>query len=107
MNSCVFVGNLANEPMFYEGDVSRTIFTLAVDREGKDKNGMKRADFFNFVAWRSTADFVHKYCHKGDAIVVKTEARNKEFVNQAGERVKDVEFQVDSVNIVRRAKPKE
>lgn len=107
MNSCDFVGNLVNDPMYYDGETTRVLFTLAVDREGKNREGLKQTDFLDFVAWRSSAEFMHKYCHKGDKIAVQSEARKRTFTNSSGVEVSKVEFQVHSVNIVSKARPKE
>lgn len=41
-------------------------FTLAVDRDFKDKQtGKKETDFIDCVAWRHTAEFVSRYFSKG------------------------------------------
>ena len=42
---------------------------MAVD-EPKDKNGEKKVNFFNCVAFKSGAVFVSKYFKKGDGIIV-------------------------------------
>lgn len=44
-------------------------FSVAVDRP-KQKDKESEADFFNCTVWRSTAAFVQKYFHRGDAIIV-------------------------------------
>jgi single-strand DNA-binding protein len=55
-------------------------FRIAVDR-AFSKN--KEADFITIVAWEKTADFVHKYFHKGDmiGIVGSIQSRNYEDSN--------------------------
>jgi single-strand DNA-binding protein len=45
-------------------------FTLAVDRDFKDANGERQADFIDFVAFRRTAEFIGKYFTKGRMAVV-------------------------------------
>ena len=47
-------------------------FSIAVDRDFKDKqSGEKATDFVDIVAWRSTAEFVDKYFSKGRMAVVE------------------------------------
>jgi len=105
MNSCDFVGNLANEPMYFEDETaSRILFTLAVDNNGKTKDGQKTAEFLDFVAWRETADFVHNYCHKGDVLSVHSHAKSHQYTNKNGDKVSKVEFQTSSVDLVCRSK---
>lgn len=104
MNRCVFVGNLASEPMYYEGETPRVQFTLAVDQEFRSADGQKKADFLDFVAWRGTADFVHKYCHKGDVLAVDCKAKNRDNVNQDGQKSRRTEFLVEELKMIRRSK---
>ena len=42
--------------------------TLAVNRNFKNENGDREADFINFQAWRGTADIIAQYCSKGSLI---------------------------------------
>lgn len=44
------------------------LFTLAVDRGFKDENGNTQCDFIPCVAWNGQAEFLSKYCHKGDRV---------------------------------------
>lgn len=108
MNSCNFVGNLVNDPAYFDGEAPRVLFTLAVDHNGKPVDGHKQAEFLDFIAWRSTAEYIAKYCHKGDKLAVQNAmARKRDFVTQNGEHVQKTEFQVESVDIVRRARAKD
>lgn len=66
INKVIMTGRLTADPELRTtpNGVSVTSFTLALNR------GEGQADFFNFVAWRGTAEFVTKYFHKGDGIEV-------------------------------------
>lgn len=67
MNIVCMTGRLTKDPeKRMAGETPVTSFTVAVDRpytKGK-------TDFFSCVAWRSQADFVEKYFHKGDFIAL-------------------------------------
>ncbi|MBR1456207.1 MAG: single-stranded DNA-binding protein [Oscillospiraceae bacterium] len=105
MNSCNFVGNLVNEPMYFDGQVPRAVFTLAVDHNRKSADGQRKAEFLDFVAWHGVAEFVHRYCHKGDAISVQNcMAKRRKIEADDGTVTYRTEFQVDNVELVRRAK---
>lgn len=45
-------------------------FTVAVDRDYKDKDGNRPTDFIPCFASGSTAKFINKYFHKGDGIEI-------------------------------------
>ena len=49
-------------------NVSSLQGTLAVNRNFKNENGDREADFINFQAWRGTADIIAQYCSKGSLI---------------------------------------
>ncbi len=106
MNSCCFTGNLVNDPVFFEGETPRVLFTLAVDHNEKQDDGKKKAEFLDFVAWRGIAEYVHRNCHKGDRLSVTSEARNRITMGDNGQKNYRMEFHVESVNVERQV-PKE
>lgn len=53
-----------------KGDVPVISFTLAVNRDFKDSNGERQADFINCIAWRSNAEFIDKYFSKGQEMLI-------------------------------------
>lgn len=68
MNNVILMGRLTADPemrTISEG-INCCNFTLAVNRKYKKD----QADFIPCTAWRNTADFVHKYFHKGDMLAL-------------------------------------
>jgi len=56
-------------------------FRIAVDRyQGKDAE--RKADFFNIVAWRNTAEFISRYFYKGRMILVEGELQTRQYVDK-------------------------
>lgn len=53
-------------------------FTLAVDRM-KDKNGNKKTDFINCVAWQKSAETLAKYTQKGHKIAVEGRIQSRQY----------------------------
>ena len=70
INNVTLVGRLTAAPDLRKtpSNVSALQCTLAVNRNFKNQNGEREADFINFQAWRGTADIITEYCGKGSLI---------------------------------------
>lgn len=70
INNVTLVGRLVAPPELKKtpNNVSVLQGTLAVNRNFKNENGEREADFINFQAWRGTADIIAQYCSKGSLI---------------------------------------
>lgn len=98
MNSCFFVGKLANDPELKEiNQTYVTNFTLAVEDYRKDKDGEKhrRVDFLDFEAWDSGATTIANHFKKGDMIIIQAEARQHKWMSGDKKRYKVV-FRVET-----------
>jgi len=69
---------------------------MAVDRRFA-KPGEKQTDFFNIVAWRSTAEFCGKYFTKGMRIAVVGSLQNRSWDDNEGKRHYVTEVVADEV----------
>lgn len=68
LNKIFIMGRLVRDPELRRTQSGTPVasFTLAVDRDFKDKQTGERAtDFIDVVAWRSTGEFVSRYFTKG------------------------------------------
>ena len=77
-NKVILVGRLTADPELKQtqGGNLVTSFSIAVNRKvGKDAE--KKADFFNIVAWRNTAEFICRHFAKGRAIIVCGRLENR------------------------------
>ena len=65
INNVVIMGRLTKDPELKttQSGLSVVSFTVAVDRNCQ-KDGERRADFLNVVAWRQTAEFVENTSRK-------------------------------------------
>ena len=72
INNIVLTGRLTKdvELKYYNGEKSVSYFTIAVNRNYKNANGEYDADFINCKAYRNTAEYLAKYCSKGDLVGV-------------------------------------
>ena len=98
LNHVCLMGRLARDPELKttQSGVSVCNFTIAVDRDYK--NGEDRvADFVDCVAWRGTADFVHKYFSKGRMAVVSGSLQSRKWEDNSGNKRTSWEVQVQNV----------
>lgn len=95
INNCVFVGRLVADPTIRRTSNDLVIgdFTIAVDRETKGKT-----DFIRCTAWRQTAEFVHKYFRKGNAIAVTGRIENNPYEDKNGNKRDSWGINVQSVS---------
>ena len=96
MNNIILSGRLTREPIitYSQGEEPIAIarFTLAVDRIGDDK-----ADFISCTAFKTKAEFLQKYCHKGTKILVKGRWQTGEYTNKDGVKVYTNECIIESI----------
>ena len=80
MNSIQLTGRICHTPELKNTANGKVVinFTLAVDRQFRNADGEKEADFINCQLWDKSAEFLANYCHKGDkvAIVGRLQMRN-------------------------------
>lgn len=101
MNKVVLVGNLTKDPEFQttSNGISVCRFTIAVNRKFKNEDGSYDSDFISCVAWRSTADFVSKYSHKGNKIGVVGSIQTRNYDAQDGTKRYVTEVIADDVEL--------
>ena len=73
MNSVNLIGRLTNKPTFgyTNSNIAYARFTIAVNRNFKNANGERQADFINCIAYRKTAELINQYANKGDLLGVE------------------------------------
>mgnify|MGYP001623893253 FL=1 len=89
LNQIFIMGRLARDPEVRHTQSGVTVcsFTLAVDRDIKDKQtGERKTDWIPVTAWRGTADRISRYVHKGDSIVVVGRLEIQEWTDRQGNK---------------------
>lgn len=88
MNKVILLGRLVADPetRYTQSNIPMTRFKLAVNRPGKPQEGQPSADFFQITAWRATAEFVSKYFHKGQQVLIEGYLRNNSWTDQDGNK---------------------
>ena len=100
LNKSILMGRLVRDPELRHTQSGTAIasFTLAVDRDFKDKQtGEKATDFIDIVAWRQTAEFVSRYFTKGRMAVVEGRLQIRDWTDREGGKRRSAEVVADNV----------
>ena len=86
MNRVELTGRLTADPelRYTESEKAYTRFTLAVNRNYKNKDGEYDADFFNIVAWDKRAEVISKNVKKGNRFGVSGRLQTQRYEKQDG-----------------------
>lgn len=110
LNKVMLIGNVTRDPEVRYLDQNSQSgakvanFGLALNERYKDRNGETRetTEFVNVVAWRSNADVVERYVHRGSQIYVEGRLRTREYTDASGNRKSRTEVQVDNLQLLGR-----
>lgn len=100
LNKIFIMGRLARDPELRHTQTGTPVasFTLAVDRDFKDKNtGERGTDWIDVVAWRGTAEFVSRYFSKGRMAVVEGRLQIRDWTDKEGNKRRSAEVVADSI----------
>lgn len=92
LNKVIMEGRLCADPELKQTNsgLAVTSFSLAINRAKGE------TDFFGFVAWRQTAEFICKWFKKGDGVGVIGRLRSREY-EKGGVKHKVYEIECDEV----------
>lgn len=98
INSVIIMGRFTRDPELRHTQSGKAVtsFTIAVDRPVKD--GEKKTDFIDCVAWGNTAEFVSEYLSKGRMVVVAGSLHIREWMDKEGNKRRNAEV---LANVVR------
>lgn len=103
MNKAILLGRFTRDPELRTsaaGDGSFCRFTIAVDRSFRSKDSSQpTADFISCVCFGKTAEFVEKWFHKGDPIVVEGRIQTGSY-EKDGQRVHTTDIVVERTEFV-------
>lgn len=106
INNVVLVGRLTKDVNLRSTQSGTMVgtFTLAVDRDYKDKSGKRQADFISCVIWNShdskKAENLAAYAHKGSLIGIKGSIQTRNYDDKDGKRVYVTEVKVDNFSLL-------
>ena len=99
LNSVNISGRLVKDPELRQtsNGVSVASFRIACDRDYKEQDGSKAADFFTVTAWRAKAEFVSKYFKKGHLVTVSGRLKNRSWTDNNGEKKSATDIEANEV----------
>lgn len=108
MNSVNLIGRLTNKPTFgyTNNNIAYARFTLAVNRNFKNANGERQADFINCVAYRKTAELINQYTDKGDLLGVEGRIQTGSYTASDGTKRYTTDVVVENVEFLSTKKVK-
>lgn len=86
MNKFIVMGRITTDLNLQKtpNGISVCKFRIAVDRNFQPKGEERKTDFFNAVAWRSTAEFLVKHFAKGRMIAIDGEMQTTPYPDKNG-----------------------
>ena len=102
INNVVLVGRMTKdaELRYTPSNVAVATFTLAVNRNRKNENGEREADFINCVIWRQQAENLANWAKKGALIGITGRIQTRSYKNQQGQRVYVTEVVAESFQLL-------
>ena len=100
INRVILMGRLVADPELKTTNtgISVTSFRIAVDRNYVKAGEQRQADFFDIVAWRSSAEFVCRNFSKGSLIAVDGQLQSRSYQTKDGQNRTAIEVVADNVS---------
>lgn len=102
INNVVLVGRMTRdaELRYTPSNQAVATFTIAVNRNFKNQNGEREADFINCVIWRQQAENLANWAKKGTLIGITGRIQTRNYENQQGQRIYVTEIIADNFQIL-------
>lgn len=86
LNRVILMGRLVADPELKTTatGLSVTSFRIAVERSYVKAGEERKADFFDIVCWRNSAEFVCHYFHKGSMIAIDGQLQSRTYQAKDG-----------------------
>ena len=99
LNKWIGMGRLVHSPEVRNTASGKdvTSFTIACERDFKEQDGERKADFIDVVAWGSTAVFAGKYLSKGRMVVVEGRWQMRDYTDRNGNKRRAWEVKADNI----------
>ena len=110
MNKVILVGRLCSAPeLRYVGDKNSALtrFSLAVNRNYKNKEGNYDCDFIECDLWDKRAEIFCQYMSKGELVGIEGKLRLNKYTNENGEKRSMIKVRVDNFSFIPSNKRKE
>ena len=100
LNVIALVGRRVADPELRHttSGIATCTFRIAVDRSYVRQGEERKADFFDIVAWRQSAEFVCRYFHKGSLIAVNGSLQTRNYEDKNGNKRTAYEVVADNIH---------
>ena len=100
LNRVILMGRMVADPELKTTNtgISVTSFRIAVDRSYVKAGAERQSDFFDIVAWRSSAEFVCRNFPKGSLIAIDGQLQSRQFTTKDGQNRTVIEVVADNVS---------
>lgn len=102
MNRVCLVGRLTTKPelKYTNSNIAVTRFSVAVNRNFKNEQGQREADFINILAWRKQAELICNYFDKGSQIGLEGRIQTGSYDDKDGNKRYTTEVVVDNIHFI-------
>ena len=102
LNKVILGGRLCADPELRQTNsgIMVTSVGLAVNRKYQGADQAVQTDFFNLVAWRTTAEFITKHFRKGSSVCVVGQVQVRNYTDAQGAKRTSVDVVADEVYFV-------
>ena len=99
LNKVLLQGRLGGDPELRTtpSGVEVATVNIAVDRDRKDANGERQADWVTIVAWRNTAKFLSGHFTKGRLMIVEGRLQMRNYTDRDGNKRTAAEVVADNI----------
>lgn len=99
LNKIIIMGRMTRDPEIWQTNSGRTVatFSLACERDFKNKDGQKETDFIDCVCYGGSAEFVKSYFGKGSMTVACGRLQIRDWTDHDGNKRRQAEIVCDSV----------
>lgn len=102
INNVVLVGRMTKDAELRYTPQNKAVatFTLAVNRNFKNQNGEREADFINCILWNQPAENLANWAKKGTLIGITGRIQTRNYENQQGQRVYVTEVVAETFQVM-------
>jgi len=99
LNTTTIAGHICNDLELKSTNTGVEVvsFTVACERDFRNKDGEKQTDFIDVVAFKKTAQFVSKFFSKGRMAIVNGQLQTRTWEDKEGNKRKSVEVVANNV----------
>lgn len=102
MNKAFLIGRLTRDPelKYTSSNIPVATFSIAINRQTTNQNGVREVDYINIVAWRKQAENIKKYVFKGSLVSVDGRIQTRNYDGQDGKKIYVTEVVADNVQFL-------